>query len=96
MVERDRVGIGLVPDAACCCRRYDGQRAAVERLGAAPGGQVFKVHLDGYNILPYLEGQESQIARAGTFSISTMMASWSPCGTTIGNSCSANNAPRET
>ena len=26
---------------------------------AGPCGQVFKVHLDGYNILPYLEGKEA-------------------------------------
>jgi arylsulfatase A-like enzyme len=32
-----------------------------------PGGQVFKVHLDGYNILPYLTGQEATSPRHNFF-----------------------------
>ena len=37
--------------------------------GWAPtsGGQVFKVHLDGYNILPYLTGQEAHSPRRDFF-----------------------------
>jgi arylsulfatase A-like enzyme len=32
-----------------------------------PGGTVFKVHLDGYNILPYLEGQNADSPRKDFF-----------------------------
>jgi arylsulfatase A-like enzyme len=32
-----------------------------------PGGQVFKVHLDGYNILPYLTGQAATTPRHNFF-----------------------------
>jgi arylsulfatase A-like enzyme len=32
-----------------------------------PGGYVHKVHLDGYNILPYLEGQAAQSPRKNFF-----------------------------
>jgi arylsulfatase A-like enzyme len=32
-----------------------------------PGGHQFKVHLDGYNILPYLEGQEAHSPRRNFF-----------------------------
>jgi arylsulfatase A-like enzyme len=32
-----------------------------------PGGKVFKVHLDGYNILPYLEGLEAHSPRKDFF-----------------------------
>jgi arylsulfatase len=31
--------------------------------GTGPGGMVHKVHLDGYNILPYLTGQEQHSPR---------------------------------
>src|SRR5271154_2829102 len=42
-----------------------GDTTIKERLltGAGPGGVVHKVHLDGYNILPYLEGQEVKSPR---------------------------------
>jgi arylsulfatase A-like enzyme len=55
-----------------------------------PGGYVHKVHLDGYNILPYLEGQEPHHC-ARTFSILTTMVSWWLCGTTIGSLYSASS-----
>ena len=35
--------------------------------GTGPGGMVHKVHLDGYNILPYLEGQEQRSPRRDFF-----------------------------
>jgi arylsulfatase A-like enzyme len=42
-----------------------GDTAIKERLlkGATIGGTTFKVHLDGYNQLPYLTGQQKQGAR---------------------------------
>src|SRR5271169_6465568 len=35
--------------------------------GEGPGGMAHKVHLDGYNILPYLEGQEAHSPRKDFF-----------------------------
>ncbi|RSL14609.1 arylsulfatase [Edaphobacter aggregans] len=35
--------------------------------GAGPGGMAQKVHLDGYNILPYLEGKEEHSPRKNFF-----------------------------
>jgi arylsulfatase A-like enzyme len=55
-----------------------GDTTVTQRLlkGWAPtaGGYVHKVHLDGYNILPYLKGQEAHAPRKDFF-ISTTMAS---------------------
>ncbi len=50
----------MVPDPARGRRRYR------ERLlkGANVGGNTFKVHLDGYNQLPYLTGQQPKSARS--------------------------------
>src|SRR5262249_35452193 len=33
--------------------------------GGSFGGKSFKVHIDGYNLLPYLSGQEQQSPRRG-------------------------------
>ncbi len=57
--------------------------------GTGPGGMAHKVHLDGYNILPYLEGQEAHSPRHETSSTSTTTASSSPCGMTTGRLSSA-------
>jgi arylsulfatase len=35
--------------------------------GSGPGGMAHKVHLDGYNILPYLEGKEAHSPRQDFF-----------------------------
>jgi arylsulfatase A-like enzyme len=42
-----------------------GDTTITERLlkGTGPGGMAHKVHLDGYNILPYLTGQETHSPR---------------------------------
>jgi arylsulfatase A-like enzyme len=46
-----------------------GDATIKERLlkGQGPGGGTHKVHLDGYNILPYLEGQEAHTPRHDFF-----------------------------
>ena len=62
--------------------------------GTKLGGKTFKVHLDGYNQLPYLTGQAAESARATISSTSTTTASWSPIATTTGSSCSASSASR--
>jgi len=46
-----------------------GEPAIVEKLrsGHQAAGKTFKVHLDGYNLLPYLTGQEKKSPRPGFF-----------------------------
>jgi len=46
-----------------------GDTTITDRLlkGTGPGGAVHKVHLDGYNILPYLEGKEEHSPRHDFF-----------------------------
>jgi arylsulfatase A-like enzyme len=46
-----------------------GDTTIKERLlkGTGPGGMAHKVHLDGYNILPYLEGKEAHSPRHDFF-----------------------------
>jgi arylsulfatase A-like enzyme len=46
-----------------------GDSTITERLlkGTGPGGMTHKVHLDGYNILPYLEGKEEHSPRHNFF-----------------------------
>ena len=70
-------GHGLVPDLAgrrWRCRR-EGQAAA---RASTIGDTDFKVHLDGYNQLPYLTGETPTRARARSSTTSTMTACWSP------------------
>jgi arylsulfatase len=55
--------------------------------GHQAGTKTFKVHLDGYNQLPYLTGQQPK-RRARNSSISTTTAISSPCATRTGNACS--------
>ena len=45
--------------------------------GTNLGGKSFKVHLDGYNQLPYLTGQAAEIARATSSTTSMTTAKWS-------------------
>ena len=59
--------------------------------GHQAGGKTFKVHLDGYNLLPYLTGKERR-ARARASSTSTTTATWSRCATTTGRWCSWSSA----
>ena len=47
-----------------------GDSSITERLlkgSATPNGFVFKVHVDGYNLLPYLEGQAAHSPRKNFF-----------------------------
>lgn len=62
-VERDRRPPRLEADAA----RRDRNAGIKERLpaGYTVGDRTFKVHLDGYNLLPYLTGQEAKSPRLG-------------------------------
>jgi Sulfatase len=55
--------------------------------GYEAAGKTFKVHLDGYNQLPFLTGQEPRSARR-TSSTLTTTATWSRCATRTGRSCS--------
>ena len=59
--------------------------------GYEAAGKIFKVHLDGYNQLPYLTGQEPRSGR-GNSSTSTTTAISSACATKTGRSCSWSSA----
>ncbi|BCQ69011.1 hypothetical protein PEQA60_30010 [Pseudomonas sp. Eqa60] len=61
--------------------------------GWAPttGGASFKVHLDGFNQLPYLTGQQPK-GNATSSTTSTMTGCWCRCASTTGKWCSANSA----
>ena len=52
------------------------------------------MHLDGYNLLPYLTGEESKSPRASS-STSPTTVTWSRCGTTTGSWCSWSSADRD-
>ncbi len=51
--------------------------------GHTAGNKTFKVHLDGYNFLPYLTGQAKKSPRQ-EFSTSPTTAIWSGCAMTTG------------
>jgi len=53
---------------------------------------TYKVHLDGYNLLPMLTGQGGDWPRK-EFSTGTMTANWWPPATTAGSWCSRNSSP---
>ena len=61
--------------------------------GYQAGDKTFKVHLDGYNLLPYLTGEVDRVA-ARSFFYSTTTAICRRCATTTGRSCSASSEPR--
>ena len=58
-----------------------------ERLlnGMKAGNSSYKVHLDGYNLLPYLSGKETESPRKEFYYFSD---DGSPCDTPAGNSTS--------
>src|SRR5262249_48718860 len=64
-VERDFFRPGLVSNTT----RVAGDTGVKDRLlaGWQTGGTTYKVHLDGYNQLPYLTGQQDKSARREFF-----------------------------
>ena len=71
---------------------------SVEKLkkgykAGADGNTEYKVHIDGFNLLPYLTG-EVEPARGAASSTSPTMATWSGCGSRTGRSCSWSSAAR--
>jgi arylsulfatase len=55
------------------------------KKGYTAGGKTFKIHIDGYNLVPYLTGKEKQ-AHGRASSTSTMTVTLLPCASTIGRS----------
>jgi hypothetical protein len=51
-------GLDWVPDAPRGRARHTVKERLLNGWQAKPGGVTFKVHLDGYNQLPYLEGKQ--------------------------------------
>ena len=70
-----------------------GEPEIIEKLkaGHTTGAKTFKVHLDGYNLLPYLTG-EAEESRARGSSTSPTTATWWRCATTTGRSSSWSSA----
>ena len=56
------------------------------------GDTTFKVHLDGYNLLPLLTGQTKESPRKEFYYLDDDS---SACVTTTGSSCSRNSGLRE-
>ena len=56
------------------------------------GKKTFKVHLDGYNLLPAAE--QGPRRRARNSSTGTTTARWWACVTTTGRSCSRSSVPK--
>jgi len=68
-----------------------GHRQAPER-GHTIGDMTYKVHLDGYNLVPYLTGgAQKEPAGPSVRLLQRRPAGSSPCATTIGRSCSRNS-----
>ena len=61
--QRDRPAPRLAADVPGDGRRAGHRREAEE--GLQGGGKTFKVHIDGYNLLPYLTGKEKKSPRPG-------------------------------
>ena len=72
-----------------------GEPDVVEKLKAGHdvGDKTFKVHIDGYNLLPYLTGEVDKSPRKG-LSTSPTTATCSRCASTTGSSCSWSSASR--
>ena len=60
-------GLDWFPTLLAAARDTTVKERLLKGWAPTPGGQVFKVHLDGYNILPYLEGQEPKSPRKDFF-----------------------------
>jgi len=71
-----------------------GEPNIVEKLkkGHKAGAKTFKVHIDGYNLLPFLT--KGNGARAKGSSTSATTGTWSACASTIGRWCSWNSVWR--
>ena len=63
------------------------------KKGHKAGNKTFKVHLDGYNLLPYLTGQEKKSPRMEYLLLLRRRRSHGACATTTGSSCSWSSAP---
>ena len=63
-LQRDRPAPRLAADVPGHGRRAGHRREAASR-GHKAAGKTFKVHIDGYNLLPYLTGKEAKSPRQG-------------------------------
>ncbi|MFZ0314285.1 MAG: arylsulfatase [Candidatus Korobacteraceae bacterium] len=60
-------GLDWFPTLLAAAGVPDVKESLLKGWAVTPGGKVFKVHLDGYNILPYLEGQVATTPRHNFF-----------------------------
>ena len=66
--QRDRLPPGHAADAPGRRRRAGDQRKLLE--GHTAGSKTFRVHIDGFNMLPYLTGEAAESPRESFFYIS--------------------------
>ena len=71
-----------------------GQPDITEQLldGLEVGDQTYKVHIDGYNFMPYWSGEDDDVAAARSSSTGPTTATWRRCATTTGRSTSWSSA----
>src|SRR5580704_2698114 len=60
-------GLDWFPTLMAAAGVPDVKESLLKGWAVTPGGKVFKVHLDGFNILPYLEGQVATTPRHNFF-----------------------------
>ena len=72
----------------------DAGRQGQAAQGLKVGDMTYKVHLDGYNLVPYLTGQAAKSPREVVPLRPTTTSSGRVCATTTGSSCSWSSAPR--
>ncbi len=90
----DLLGPRLVPDPAGGRRRSRYQRSGCWRAGSC-NGRTFKVHLDGYNQLPYADRPVRQVGARRASSISTTtIVTWSRSATRTGRSMFCEDSAR--
>jgi arylsulfatase len=72
-----------------------GDSGVTERLKAGwrIGNRTYKVHIDGYNQLPYLTGEMQRSPRRGSSTSTTTASSWR-CAPGTGSRCSASRSLR--
>ena len=90
-LERDRPAPRLAADLPRHGRRAGHRREAQEGLQAI-GDTTFKNHIDGYNLLPYLTGEDEEEPAQGLRLLQRRRRRARRCASTTGRSCSWSSA----
>ena len=94
-IQRHHPAPRLAADAAGRRGRPRRQREAEEGpQGRGRRNTEYKVHIDGFNLLPYLMGEVETQPAARVLLLHRRRANWSRCGSRTGRSCSWSSAAR--